>query len=130
MRLFRLAFGAATALSVLGAGPVRAQAPPPAPTPTQAPVPRPTLEPSQRNPIELNRPVVPPRLSPSLEGPPIAAQTGPGSVAEITLGTVRISGAEAVSPAALAPAIAGLADTRVSLARIEEARLAILRGYR
>ena len=125
MRLFRLAFGAAAALVAFEAAPGEASA--------QSPVPpgaRPGIEPALRNPVELNRPQPAPRLSPALEAPPLQPQTGPGAVAEIAVGAVRITGAAAVPPAALAPAIAGLAETTIPLARIEEARLGILRAYR
>ena len=70
------------------------------------------------------------RLAPNVEGPPLQRQTGPGAVAEIQVGTVQVTGAEALSPARLAPATAGLEGSTIPLARIEEARLAILRAYR
>ncbi|MBL6456901.1 ShlB/FhaC/HecB family hemolysin secretion/activation protein [Belnapia sp. T6] len=119
MRLFRVAFGAAAALVVAdgahaqGAGAVRAP-----------------LEPALRNPVELNAPAPPVRLQPNVEGPPLQAQTGPGAAAEVPIGEVRISGAKALTPNQLAPAIAGLANTTIPLARLEEARLNILRAYR
>ena len=59
-----------------------------------------------------------------------SGRTGPGAVAEIQVGTVQVTGAEALSPARLAPATAGLEGSTIPLARIEEARLAILRAYR
>jgi hemolysin activation/secretion protein len=118
MRLSRAAFSAA--LSILGATAAWAQ----------APGVRPQVEPAQRSPIDLNAPAPPVRLQPSIEGPPIQPQTGPGAVLQVSVGAVRIIGAEALEPERLAPAIAGLADTTIPLARIEEARLAILRAYR
>lgn len=121
MDAFRLVLAVASA--VIGFGGALAQ------TLTQA-GPRPPLDPAQRNPVELNRPIPPVRLAPPLEAPTVQAQTGPGAVAEITLGTVRVDGADAVPASTMAPAIAGLAGATVPLARIEEARLAILRVYR
>ncbi|SDE62327.1 ShlB/FhaC/HecB family hemolysin secretion/activation protein [Belnapia rosea] len=88
------------------------------------------LEPALRNPVELNAPAPPVRLQPNVEGPPLQAQTGPGAAAEVAIGEVRITDAEAVPPDLLAPAIAGLANTAMPLSRIEEARLNILRAYR
>ena len=121
MRLFRLACGTAAALVAINGALAQSPAPPLA---------RPAIEPALRNPVELNRPVPPPRLQPALEAPPLQPQTGPGAVAEIAVGAVQITGAAAVPPEALAPAIAGLAETTIPLARIEEARLGILRAYR
>jgi len=84
----------------------------------------------QRNPIDLVAPPAVPRLAPSVEGPPLVRQEGPGAATELRIGEVRITGNEAIPEARLASTIAGLADATVPLSRIEEARLGILRAYR
>lgn len=84
----------------------------------------------QRNPIERVAPRPPVRLQPSIEGPPLVPQTGPGAATEVRVAAVRVTGNAALDSAALAPATAGLAGATMPLARIEEARLAILRTYR
>ncbi|WP_052388689.1 ShlB/FhaC/HecB family hemolysin secretion/activation protein [Belnapia moabensis] len=119
MRLLRVALGAAAVLVMAEEALAQGAAPPRLP-----------LEPALRNPVELNAPAPAVRLAPSIEGPPVQAQTGPGAAAEVPIGAVTIRGAEALTPAELAPAIAGLADSTIPLARVEEARLAILRAYR
>jgi hemolysin activation/secretion protein len=119
MRLLRVALGAAAVLLVAEKVLAQGAAPPRVP-----------LEPALRNPVELNAPAPPVRLAPNIEGPPVQAQTGPGAAAEVPIGAVAIKGAEALTPIELAPAIAGLANSTVPLARVEEARLAILRTYR
>jgi len=86
--------------------------------------------PSPRNPVQENAPRPPPRLSPGLQGPPILEQQGPGAAAEVAIGTVRITDNTAVSEAVLQDAVQGLAGATVSLARIEEVRIDILRRYR
>ncbi|MCO6418711.1 BamA/TamA family outer membrane protein [Siccirubricoccus sp. KC 17139] len=86
--------------------------------------------PPLRNPVDLAAPPATPRLAPSVEGPPLRRQEGPGAAVELHIGTVRITGNEAIEETQLAPAIAGLADSTVPLARIEESRLGILRAYR
>ncbi len=86
--------------------------------------------PGLRNPVELTAPQAPPRLSPSLQPPPLVPQTGPGAAAEVRVGRVGFSGNEAVPDARLADRVAGLAGEAVPLSRIEEARLGILRAYR
>ncbi|WP_052214662.1 ShlB/FhaC/HecB family hemolysin secretion/activation protein [Belnapia sp. F-4-1] len=119
MGALRIALGAAAVLLVAGEALAQGAAPPRIP-----------LEPALRNPVELNAPAPPVRLAPNIEGPPVQAQTGPGAAAEVPIGAVTIRGAEALTPAELAPAIAGLADATIPLAQVEEARLAILRAYR
>src|SRR4051812_16217936 len=84
----------------------------------------------QRNPIDLVAPTVEPRLAPSVEGPPLVRQQGPGAATELNIGQVRITGNDAIPEDGLAPAVAGLAEATVPLSRIEEARLGILRAYR
>lgn len=115
MRLNRAALGVA---SIVVAGAASAQ------------VPGQPSAPALRNPVELNAPSVAPRLQPNIEGPPIAAQTGPGAVREERLGEVKLVGAEALPAERLAAVTAGLANSTVPLSRIEEVRLALLRAYR
>ncbi len=126
MRLSRAAVGAA--VSVLLADAAWAQSPGPAPQPDAGL--RPQLQAPLRNPVELNAPAPPVRLQPNLQGPPLQPQTGPGAVVQVRIGAVGVTGAEALAPPQLPPAIAGLAGSTIPLARIEEARLAILRAYR
>ncbi|WP_149538146.1 ShlB/FhaC/HecB family hemolysin secretion/activation protein [Siccirubricoccus phaeus] len=90
----------------------------------------PAAPPPLRNPVDLVAPPSSPRLAPSVEGPPLIRQEGPGAAAELRIGTVHITGNEAIPADQLAPAIAGLAEASVPLARIEESRLGILRAYR
>ncbi|MBX9701586.1 MAG: hypothetical protein K2X74_19280 [Acetobacteraceae bacterium] len=86
--------------------------------------------PAQRNPVELNAPRPPVRLSPQLQPPPLVAQTGPGSGTIVRVDRVTITGNEAIASPALAGAYQGIPGTEVPLSRIEDARLAILRSYR
>lgn len=86
--------------------------------------------PPQRNPVELREQPSAPGLSSPLQPPPLVAQTGPGAATELRIVAVTLTGNEAISEAELQPAIAGLAGATVPLARIEEARLEILRRYR
>jgi hemolysin activation/secretion protein len=86
--------------------------------------------PPQRNPVDLAAPPATPRLAPRIEAPEPVRQTGPGAAAQIHIGQVRVSGNDAVPAPRLAGVLAGLADATVPLARIEEARLGILRVYR
>ncbi len=117
----------AAAAILSGAGSALAQLPPvPQPRP---PVPDFQGLPAQANPVQLNAPRAPPRLQPELQPPPLVAQTGPGSGVLLSIGRVSVSGNEAVSHAALAAALRGLTG-QVSVGRIEEARLEILRVYR
>ena len=94
------------------------------------PGPPPALAPAQRNPIEQLAPPSQPRLAPGIEGPPITARTGPGAATEVRLGAIAVTGNTGLSDRILAPAIQGLAGSTVTLARVEEARLAVLRAYR
>lgn len=89
-----------------------------------------TSAPLQVNPIERAAPTPPPRVAPPIEPPPLTPATGPGAQQRVRLGDVRISGNQALPATQLAPAIAGLDGQEVPLARIEEARIAILTAYR
>ena len=93
-------------------------------------LPPPLQAPAQRNPVDLTAPQAPPALAPAVQPPPITPSTGPGAAAELRIGRVTVSGNEALPLPALAPAFAGLAGATVPLARIEEARIDILRAYR
>ncbi|MGG5809328.1 ShlB/FhaC/HecB family hemolysin secretion/activation protein [Falsiroseomonas sp. CW058] len=86
--------------------------------------------PVQTNPIERLAPVAPPRVAPSVEGPPLVAQTGPGAAQRIRVGAATVSGNEAVPAGRFATALAALAGQEVTLAQIEETRIAILSAYR
>jgi len=82
------------------------------------------------NPVERLRPAEPPRLAPSLQPPPQAPQTGPGAAAEVRIGATSVSGNTALPELALRPAYVELQGATIPLARIEEARLALVRIYR
>lgn len=90
----------------------------------------PPVQVPQANPVERMAPQAPVRLSPSLQGPAPVRQTGPAEARMVNVAAVTLVGNAALSGAALAPALEGLAGALVSLSRIEEARLAILRAYR
>ena len=129
-RMTQVALGGVAAAALLGVGSSLAQIPAvPQARPPGLP---PGFEglPAQRNPIELNAPRPPVRLSPELQPPPLVAQTGPGAGTVVKVDRVTITGNEAIPAAALAGAIRGLAGAEVPLSRIEDARLAILRTYR
>ena len=75
------------------------------------------------------RPAEPP-VSPSL---PHAPQAAPGAVAAnqtVSVSTATVEDATAYPPSALSPIIAGLTGPSVAVARIEDARTAILNRYR
>lgn len=114
----RAGFGLAP---ILVAGGALAQGTPPAGRPAG---------PALRNPVELHAPAPAVQLAPRIEGPPIAAEAGPGAQRLERLGEVRVTGATALPAEVLAEAVAGLAGATVPLTRIEEARLALLRAYR
>jgi len=91
---------------------------------------RPEAFPSVRNPLDFITPEPPVRLSPGVTPPPIERQTGPGEGTVVRVASVAVRGNEAVTTADLRDALDGLAGAAVTLGRIEEARLAILRAYR
>jgi hemolysin activation/secretion protein len=80
--------------------------------------------------IERETPAEPPRLGPRLAPPEPARVTGPGEGRSIRVNAVRIAGNTALPDAALRGAVSGLEAQEATLARIEDARLALLRGYR
>lgn len=117
----RSLLGAAIAAS--SAALAQAQAPPAPPTPAAAP-------PSQRDIIERVAPSPPPQLAPPLQPPEEQRATGPGEDRTVRVARVVLRGNEAVPEAALRPIVAPLEGQTVTLARIEEARLEVLRAYR
>jgi hemolysin activation/secretion protein len=72
----------------------------------------------------------PPRLGPSALPPEPERATGPGAERRVAIGRVEFLGNEALTEAALRPLVASLAGQTVPLARLEEARFAVLRAYR
>lgn len=86
--------------------------------------------PPQRNPVERLTPIPTPALDPPLAPAEEEAATGPGAGAEIRIGTVTIVGNEGLPESEFAGETGSLAGATVTLARIEAARLAILRRYR
>jgi hemolysin activation/secretion protein len=83
----------------------------------------------QGSPIPRVLPATPPSLSP---GAPLTAEPAaqPMPAASLAIAAVRVEGASAYAAAELERLVAGLAGPAVPLARIEEARLALLRRYR
>ncbi len=75
-------------------------------------------------------PVEPPRLSAPITPPPIEAVRGPGEVQTVAIGPIAISGNTALPEARLLPLVSGLSGQTVTLAQIEQARLALLSAYR
>ena len=92
--------------------------------------PQQSLAPLQTNPIDRLAPEPAPRVAPPLQGPPLVPQTGPGAGQSVRLADASVSGNVAVPSATFAATLAPLARQDVTLARIEEARLAILTAYR
>lgn len=80
--------------------------------------------------IEDITPREPPRLSPRVEPPPPEAQRGPGETRQVTVTRVVVQGNTALSGAALRPVVAPLEGQTITLARVEQARLAIVTAYR
>ena len=113
---------AAALASAVASTQARAQ---PAPVP---PLPRPP--PSQEGIIERLAPVQPPQLAPPLQPPPEQRATGPGEARTVHVARVVLRGNQAVPDAALRPILAPIEGQTVTLGRIEEARLEVLRAYR
>lgn len=91
-------------------------------------VPRPPPPPAGL--IERVAPQEAPSLSPRTQPPPPEARRGPGEGQEVAISTATVQGNTALTESELRPAIAPLEGHSVSLARIEEARLALLGTYR
>ncbi len=80
--------------------------------------------------IDRVAPVEQPRLRPSPIPDLPEARRGPGEDRVLRLRQVRVTDATVLPPAALEPAVAGLAGEAVPLRRIEEARIALLAAFR
>jgi hemolysin activation/secretion protein len=95
----------------------------PALAPAQAPPPLPGI-------IQRVAPPEPPDLGPSLLPPETAPVTGPGAARLILPARVALAGNTALADAALRGRVAALENRQVTLAEVEQARLAILGAYR
>lgn len=71
-----------------------------------------------------------PRLGPRIEPAPPEAQRGPGEGRRVTVGQALIAGNTVLGEADLRPLVAPLEGQSVTLARVEQARLAIVTAYR
>ncbi|WP_146217164.1 ShlB/FhaC/HecB family hemolysin secretion/activation protein [Falsiroseomonas bella] len=91
--------------------------------PAQTPPPLPGI-------IQRVAPPQPPDLGPSLLPPETGAVTGPGATRLILPARVSIVGNTALAEAALRARFAALENRQVTLAEVEQARLAILGAYR
>lgn len=109
------ALAAAVSFGLLLPAAVLAQAPPPPPA---------------QDLIGRTAPVEPPRLSAPIAAPPPEAVRGPGEGQTVPIVAVAIAGNTALPEAALLPLVSDLAGQTVTLARIEQARLALLSAYR
>lgn len=89
-----------------------------------------TSAPLQTNPIDRVAPTAPPRVAPSVEAPPLIAQTGPGASQTVRIGDAALSGNLALPSGRLTATYAPLAGREVTLAQIEEARIGVLTAYR
>ncbi|WP_372623362.1 ShlB/FhaC/HecB family hemolysin secretion/activation protein [Falsiroseomonas sp.] len=92
--------------------------------------PLPAPPPPQQGVIERVAPRPVPRLGPSLQPPEAPRATGPGAAATVHVLRTAILGNTALSEAELRALAAGLEGETVPLARIEDARLAMLGAYR
>jgi hemolysin activation/secretion protein len=90
----------------------------------------PTLPPSAQELIGRTGPVERPRLSPAARPAPPEPVRGPGETQTVRVLSVAVSGNVALPNAALLPLVSDLAGQTVTLARIEQARLALLSAYR
>ncbi|UFN49513.1 BamA/TamA family outer membrane protein [Roseomonas sp. OT10] len=84
----------------------------------------------QENPVDRTAQPELPRLSPSIQPPPVVPQTGPGAAAQVRIGRISVQGSTAVPAATLRAAVPLQEGQAASLAEIEDARLAVLRAYR
>ena len=80
--------------------------------------------------IEELRPRETPRLGPRIQPAPPEQQRGPGEGRLVTITQVAIAGNTVLSEAALRPLVTPLEGQNVTLARVEQARLAIVTAYR
>lgn len=91
-------------------------------------VPRPPPPPADL--IDRIGPQQAPSLAPRTQPPPPEARRGPGETREVAISTATVQGNTALTEAELRPAIAPIENRTVTLARIEETRLAVLGAYR
>jgi hemolysin activation/secretion protein len=115
-RVLLLAAGLALVLPGLAA----AQRPPGLPAPP----------PSQSDLIDRLAPAQTPSLSPRVQPPPPEAQRGPGEGRQVAISTAVVQGNTALDAAALRPVVAPIEGRTVTLAEIEQTRLAVLGAYR
>ncbi len=107
-------------LAVLAPVPVLAQAP--------VSIPRPPPPPADL--IDRVGPATAPALSPRTQPAPPEAQRGPGESREVAVSTAMVQGSTALNPARFRDVLAPIEGRTVTLARIEETRLAVLGLYR
>lgn len=80
--------------------------------------------------IERIGPQEVPTLAPRTQPPPPEAQRGPGESRQVAISTATVQGNTALTDAELRPSIAPIENQTVTLARIEQTRLAVLGAYR
>ena len=91
-------------------------------------IPRPPPPPADL--IDRIGPATPPALSPRTQPPPPEAQRGPGEGREVAVSTASVQGNTALDVMAFRAVLAPIEGRTVTLARIEETRLAVLGLYR
>jgi hemolysin activation/secretion protein len=91
-------------------------------------VPRPPPPPADL--IDRVGPTTAPALSPRTQPPPPEAQRGPGEAREVAVSTAVVQGNTALDITAFRAVLAPIEGRTVTLARIEETRLAVLGLYR
>jgi hemolysin activation/secretion protein len=96
----------------------------------QAPVNIPRPPPAAGDLIDRIAPSTPPVLSPRAQPPPPEAQRGPGEGREVAVSTAVVQGSTALDIAGFRAVLAPIEGRTVTLARIEETRLAVLGLYR
>ncbi len=110
----------AVSLALLAPAAARAQAP--------VNIPRPPPPPADL--IDRIGPATAPTLSPRTQPPPPEAQRGPGEGREVAISTAVVQGNTALDIMAFRAVLAPIEGRTVTLARIEETRLAVLGLYR
>ncbi len=107
-------------LMVLPAGLVLAQVPPNLPRPPPAPA----------DLIDRVGPSPTPSLSPRTQPPPPEAQRGPGEGREVAISTATVAGNTALDITEFRAVLAPIENRTVTLAQVEQTRLAVLGLYR